>query len=228
MTTDPAPAAAQRRRRLSPEQRERQVLDAAVRVFSRSGFHDASMDDVAEQAGVSKPMVYTHGGGSKEELLRRCIRREADRLLVPVSQAAGSRTAASLPTGARTPAAPADTGPDAEHRLRHGLRAFFATLTSHRDGWSVLYRQARAGSIADEVHDARSRIVERVAGLLADELAVPAGADPVVIATPVAAALVGAAEGLADWSAAGGSDDPDVLAGLLMTLVWPGLDRLRG
>lgn len=218
MTTDPSPDAAPRRRRLPPEQRERQVLDAAVRVFSRSGFHDASMDAVAEQAGVSKPMVYTHGGGSKEELLRRCIRREADRLLASVSQAAGSRT----------PAAPADAGPDAERRVRHGLRAFFATLTSHRDGWSVLYRQARAGSLAGEVHDARSRIVEQVAGLLADELAVPPGADPVVIAMPVAAALVGAAEGLADWSAAGGSDDPDVLAGLLMTLVWPGLALLRG
>lgn len=205
-----------RRRRLPPEQRERQVLDAAVRVFSRSGFHDASMDDVAEQAGVSKPMVYTHGGGSKEELLRRCIRREADRLLTSVSQAA---------------AAPA--GSPAEERLRHGLRAFFATLTTHRDGWSVLYRQARTGALADEVHDARSRIVERVGAMLATELAVPAGPDPggagpPAAAAPVAAALVGAAEGLADWSAAGGTDDPDALAGMLMTLVWPGLDALRG
>lgn len=52
------------RRRLPPAQREKQVLDAAVRVFSRDGFHDASMDAVADEAGLSKPMVYTHGGGS--------------------------------------------------------------------------------------------------------------------------------------------------------------------
>lgn len=198
------------------------MLDAAVRVFARVGFHDASMDDVAAQAGVSKPMVYTHGGGSKEELLRRCIHREADRLLGSVSQAAEAG------------------GGDAEARLRNGVRAFFATLTTHHEGWSVLYRQARAGTLADEVHEARSRIVGRVAELLTAELAPgpdfsssghPAadgtGPDPVALVTPVAAALVGAAEGLADWSAGGGLRDPDALAGMLMTLVWPGLDGLR-
>ncbi|OSY38694.1 MULTISPECIES: TetR/AcrR family transcriptional regulator [Pseudonocardia] len=209
------PTSATGRRRLPPEQRERQVLDAAVRVFSRIGFHDASMDDVAEQAGLSKPMVYTHGGGSKEELLRRCIRREADRLLTSVSLAAG---------------APADAPGDdrtTEDRLRRGLRAFFATLTTHRDGWSVLYRQARTGTLADEVHDARARIVDRVAELLSAELT---GRDPATaraLATPLAAALVGAAEGLADWSASGGTEDPDALAEMLLALVWTGLSRLR-
>ncbi|MBC3194473.1 TetR/AcrR family transcriptional regulator [Pseudonocardia sp. C8] len=205
-----APSASAPRRRLPAEEREKQVLDAAVRVFSRIGFHDASMDDVAEQAGVSKPMVYTHGGGSKEELLRRCIRRESDRLLRSVSGAAGGPVVG------------------AEERLRRGLRAFFTTLTTHRDGWSVLYRQARTGTFADEVHAARSRIVERVAELLADELDVPPGTDPLAVTGPVAAALAGAAEGLADWSGgAGGPDDPDVLTEALLTLVWPGLERLR-
>ncbi|OLL75085.1 transcriptional regulator, TetR family [Pseudonocardia sp. Ae168_Ps1] len=201
-----------RRRRLPPEQREKQVLDAAVRVFSRSGFHDASMDAVAEQAGVSKPMVYTHGGGSKEELLRRCIRRESERLLGSVSDAAGG------------PAA------DAEERLRRGLRAFFTTVTTHRDGWAVLYRQARTGVFADEVHEARSRIVGRIAELLAAELAIPAGADPAAVAGPVAAALTGAAEGLADWAGTAGipgAEDPDALAETLTTLIWPGLERIR-
>lgn len=191
------------------------MLDAAVRVFSRVGFHDASMDDVAEQAGLSKPMVYTHGGGSKEELLRRCIRREADRLLTSVSLAAG-------PPGA----APGDDR-TTEDRLRRGLRAYFATLTTHRDGWSVLYRQARTGTLADEVHHARARIVDRVAELLAAELPGPDPADTRTLATPLAAALVGAAEGLADWSASGGTEDPDALTELLLALVWTGLARLR-
>lgn len=191
------------RRRLPPAQREKQVLDAAVRVFSRDGFHDASMDGVADEAGLSKPMVYTHGGGSKEELLRRCIRREADRLLESVSGAA-----AGAPV-------------DAEVRLHRGLRAFFASVTTHRDGWSVLYRQARTGALADEVHAARTRIVDRVARLLAAELAVPAGVDPATVTAPLAAA----AEGLADW--AGDGADPDDLTSTVMTLVWPGLERLR-
>ncbi|ANY06734.1 TetR/AcrR family transcriptional regulator [Pseudonocardia sp. HH130630-07] len=200
------------RRRLPPEQRAEQVLDAAVRVFSRAGFHDASMDAVAEAAGVSKPMVYTHGGGSKDELLRRCIRREADRLLRSVSGAA-----ADVPAGTD----------GAEDRLRRGLRAFFATLTTHRDGWSVLYRQARTGTVADEVQDARARIVDRVAELLTAEFGAPGAPGARSVTAPVAAALVGAAEGLADWSASGGTQDPDELAAMALALLWPGLDRLR-
>ena len=47
--------------------REQQMIDAAVEVFSRSGFHAASMDDVADVAEISKPMLYLYLG-SKEEL----------------------------------------------------------------------------------------------------------------------------------------------------------------
>lgn len=177
------------------------MLDAAARVFARSGFHDASMDDVADEAGVSKPMVYTHGGGSKEELFARCIRREAERLLTSVSGDLGST--------------------DPETRLFRGLRAFFTTVTTHREGWMVLYRQARSGTFAGEVFDARSRIVTRVAELLADSSVDPAAA------LPVASTLVGAAEGLADWYFDGGTGTPEDLAAHLMTVVWPGLAALR-
>ncbi len=196
------------RRRLPPEQRERQVLDAAVRVFSRNGFHDASMDAVADEAGVSKPMVYTHGGGSKDELFARCIRREGDRLLASVSGAGPGPGAA-----------------DPEVRLHDGLRAFFATVTTHRDGWLVLYRQARTGTFADEVQQARYRIVTRVSELLVDDAAVAPEA-----ARPVASTLVGAVEGLAEWWFDGGAETgagPDDLAAQLMSVVWPGLSALR-
>ena len=179
------------------------MLDGAARVFARSGFHDASMDAVADEAGVSKPMVYTHGGGSKEELFARCIRREAERLLASVSASA-------------TPAEP-----DPQTRLFHGLRSFFTTVTTHREGWMVLYRQARAGTFAEEVFAARRRIVTRVAELLADE-----SVDPTA-ALPVASTLVGAAEGLADWWFDGGSGTPDDLAAQLMSVLWPGLAALR-
>jgi len=37
--------------------REQEMLDAAVAEFARLGFHDASMDDIAARAHVSKPMV---------------------------------------------------------------------------------------------------------------------------------------------------------------------------
>ena len=54
-------------KRLPREVRERQILDAAVRVFSEQGYHDASMDEISDVAGVSKPMIYAYLG-SKEDL----------------------------------------------------------------------------------------------------------------------------------------------------------------
>jgi AcrR family transcriptional regulator len=205
------------RRRLAPEVRRRQVLDAAVAVFSELGFHGASMDAVAARAGVSKPMVYAHGG-TKDALFAACLHREGDRLL-------GSVTAAASGS-----AVPSDEDPRV--RLRGALRAFFHAVTTRRQGWLVLYRQASTGPFAAEIATLRGRIVDRAAILLADGIdAAPADVEP------FAHTLVGAAEGLADWwlgrgpsadVGAGGSSDPaDVLADMLMTVVWPGLDALR-
>jgi AcrR family transcriptional regulator len=49
--------------RLPREQRRQQVLSAALEVFTVVGYHAASMDDIAERAGVSKPVLYQHFPG---------------------------------------------------------------------------------------------------------------------------------------------------------------------
>ena len=99
------------------------MLDAAVAVFSQHGFHAASVDEIAEVAGISKPMVYAYLG-TKEELFIACLHREGPRLMEAL---------------VATPWAPAS----ADQQLWRGLRAFFGFVAEHRDGWYVLYRQAR-------------------------------------------------------------------------------------
>ena len=47
----------ERVKRLPRDVRERQILDAAVLVFSQHGYHNASMDEISDVAGVSKPMI---------------------------------------------------------------------------------------------------------------------------------------------------------------------------
>jgi AcrR family transcriptional regulator len=199
------------RRRLAPEVRRRQVLDAAIAVFSEEGLHGASMDAIAVRAGVSKPSVYAHGG-TKDELFAACLAREAERLMTAMTAAVGAGEGRS---------------DDAEARLFRALRAFFHAVTTHRQGWTVLYRQASTGEFAGQVDAARRGIVRRAADLLADELGGSAAA-----AEPVAHTLVGAAEGLTDWWL--GAEHPatdeapaDVLAQMLTAVMWPGLDRLR-
>ncbi len=194
-------------KRLPRVVREQQMLDAAVRVFSQRGFHAASMDEIAEVAGISKPMVYAYLG-TKDELFVACLHREATRLMETVA-------AGVLPTAR----------PD--EQLWHGLRAFFTFVGDHRDGWRVLYRQTRSEPhFAGELAGMRARIVEVVAGLL--ESAATAAEVPGRPGdfTAMAYAYVGAAESLADWLADHEEEDPDHIATRMMNFVWVGADSL--
>ena len=56
------------------------MLDAAVQIFSVNGYHETSMDAIAAEAQISKPMLYLYYG-SKEELFGACLNRELTRFV---------------------------------------------------------------------------------------------------------------------------------------------------
>ncbi|ATE57791.1 TetR/AcrR family transcriptional regulator [Actinosynnema pretiosum] len=198
-----------RTKRLPRAVRERQILDAAVDVFSRLGFHAASMDEISEVAGISKPMLYAYLG-SKEELFTACTRRESARLMEAIA------------TGVEVDRA-------ADVQLWTGLRAFFGFVGEHRASWLVLHRQAasQGGPFAAELAELRGRAIGLVAELVAraaEEAGVPGtGARD---AESMAAALVGAGESLADWWLDHPDEPSGVVAARLMNLVWMGFGDL--
>nr|WP_246002530.1 TetR/AcrR family transcriptional regulator [Allorhizocola rhizosphaerae] len=199
MTTSP--------KRLPRAVREQQMLDAAVRVFSRRGFHAANMDEIAELSGVSKPMVYAYHG-TKEELFLACLRRESERMMTGIIDAADG----SLP-------------PD--EQLWRGLRSFFEFVGAHRDGWSVLYRQARSlEPFAGELAGMRRAIVQVIAHRLDVALQHEGRQVRAEDLTSMALSLVGASESLADWLASHPQEDPGRTATRLMNAVWLGAARL--
>src|SRR5713226_2372614 len=55
-----------RSNRLPRHERRRQLLDAALEIFVSRGYHAAAMDEIAERAGVSKPVLYQHFPGKLE------------------------------------------------------------------------------------------------------------------------------------------------------------------
>ena len=59
------------------DQRRQEVLRAAARTFNRLGFHIATLDDVAEELGVTKPALYYYAK-SKDEILFDCGRMALD------------------------------------------------------------------------------------------------------------------------------------------------------
>jgi AcrR family transcriptional regulator len=184
------------RRRVGRAERERQILDAAIAVFGERGYQSASMDQVAERVGVTKPVLYTHFG-SKHGLLLACIARARAELLEVTSAAAAS---------AATP----------EEMLRRGTLAFFDYLERQAPEWTILYAEsAVAGEAIEEI---RAQQTDFIATLLAAQAP---DTDPQRL-TGWAQVIVGACERLALWRARAGITSEEATA-YLMDLVWTGL-----
>ncbi|GAA2816394.1 TetR/AcrR family transcriptional regulator [Saccharopolyspora taberi] len=197
-----------RTKRLPRSVRERQILDAAVDVFAAQGFHPASMDEISETAGISKPMIYAYLG-SKEELFVACIRREADRLLEAIRGAVGEDLRA-------------------DQQLWRGLRSFFEYTQEHRSSWAVLHRQALAQGepFSGELAEWRRQAMELISVLLARATAASDQPMQPEQMQPFAAALVGAGESLVDWWIENPGHTADGMAMRLMNLVWMGFGDL--
>jgi AcrR family transcriptional regulator len=179
--------------------REQQILDAAVQVFSRRGYHSASMEEIADLAGLSKPMVYAYLG-NKEEVFIACLRREGARVMSAVAEVA-----------------PFDSDRPVEEQFHCGLRAFFRFVAEHRDTWAVLHGQGRRqepfGSVIVEL---RMKFIEAIAAALRKGTS----AEPDVL--PAAYAIAGAAESVADWLVEQDEGEPEELADRLAGLLWQG------
>ncbi|MET9861651.1 TetR/AcrR family transcriptional regulator [Streptomyces smyrnaeus] len=197
------------------EVRERQMLDAAVAAFARQGYQAASMDDIAEAAGVSKPLVYLYLK-SKEDLFMACVRREVGALVAAVRQ--GTR----------------ERGLPADQQLWNGLTAFFTHTAARPDGVAVLYRARTQGEpFAREVAAMRVEVVTIVTTLLG-QAAQDAGCDGELAEREVsglAHALVGAAESLAEWANSRTGEHIEApsakeTAATLMNFCWAGLENL--
>ncbi|MHB8340361.1 MAG: TetR/AcrR family transcriptional regulator [Mycobacteriales bacterium] len=104
------------RSRLPRPARRAQVLAAAREVFAAQGYHAAAMDDIAERAGVSKPVLYQHFPG-KLDLYLALVDQQAGELVDAV-HAALATTLDNRERVARTMAAYLDfVDGDGAHRL---------------------------------------------------------------------------------------------------------------
>ncbi len=81
----------QRTNRLPRSARRAQLLEVALEVFVEQGYHAASMDEIAERAGVSKPVLYQHFPG-KLELYLALLQTSCDTVIAGVKDALASTT----------------------------------------------------------------------------------------------------------------------------------------
>lgn len=202
----PSEVKADRRRRVPRAERERQMIDVAEQLFAERGYQAASMDEIAERVGVSKPMLYEYFG-SKEGLFVACIRQARAELLAVTTQ---STTGFS----------------SAEDALRSGLIAFFEFTDSHRRAWELIRHEATvAGQAAvDEIEAIRQQQTAIDVRLFAGYL--PTATPQDLEAT--AEIIVGACERLSTWYVQQDDVSAKQAAEYVMQLVWYGLkDKLE-
>ena len=136
------------------EVRERQILEVGERVFARDGYQGASLEQVAQEAGVTRQYL-NKLFGDKEGLYLACHARARDQLNSLLTEAA-----AGLPDE--------PTEDDARTLLRACAEAYFRFVRDHRPGWDVLFGggAAVAGPAAEEVARLRFETVRVLALLL--------------------------------------------------------------
>ena len=187
-------------KRLPRAVREQQMLDAAVQMFSVNGYHETSMDVIAGEAQISKPMLYLYYG-SKEELFGACLARELSRFIEAVR-------------------ADIDLKQSPHDLLRSVILSVLQYIDANRASWIVLYTQATSSqAFAHTVREGREKIIDMVARLLEAGTRNP---EPGTDFHMMAVALVGAGEAVATRVSAGDAD-VDEAADMLINLFWRGL-----
>ena len=137
------------RRRLEPDERRREILACAVRLFGERPYADVSTTDIAREAGVARGLI-NHYFGTKKELYLEVVRT-----LVTIPDLAFER----LPGGTR------------RERVDAAVDWFLDTVERHSSAWlaavnsEVLGRDPDVVRILDEADDRTADMVIRALGL---------------------------------------------------------------
>ena len=191
--------------RLPRSARRKQLLAAAQEVFVAHGYHAAAMDDIAERAGVSKPVLYQHFPG-KLELYLALLDTQAELLSKAVHDAL-------------------EATEDNRQRIHGVLSAYFGFVD--RDGHDGAFRLIFETDLGNEpaVRDRVEAVAQKTMQAVADTVASDTGLDR-ASAELLSTALTGAAQVAARWWLA--SDRPmsqDVAIHLLESLLWRGISN---
>ena len=192
---------AQRGARLSRGARRAQLLVAARDVFAAQGYHAAAMDDIAEKAGVSKPVLYQHFPG-KLELYRALLTTYADELVGRVQKAIVATD-------------------NNQERVHAAVSAYFDFVAGEGHAYRLVFESDLRGEpeAAAVVDGALTRCIDTVASAVTTD----AGLDP-ARARLLAVGLVGLSQVTAQyWLDSEQSVPRDEAVALMSSLAWRGL-----
>ena len=194
-----------RGQRMPRSERRAQLLEAAQSVFVERGYHAAAMDDIAEHAGVSKPVLYQHFPG-KLELYLALLDEHCDTLERLVREAM------------------AEPAEDNEDRVRATISAYFDFVSREGAAFRMIFE-----SDLTSVPQVRARLdsvelacAESIAEVIAHDAGIP-DEHAMLLATGLAGMSQITAR---HWLAAESDLDREEATGLVTALMWRGIGSL--
>ncbi|MFL6178570.1 MAG: TetR/AcrR family transcriptional regulator [Actinomycetes bacterium] len=198
----PAPAPdGSSRERLNKAERRSQLLDAARDVFVTSGYHAAAMDEIAERAGISKPVLYQHFPG-KLELYLALLDAGVEQLIGAVEAALASTE-------------------DNEERVVATMTAYFEFIAEPESTFRLVFESDLRSepAVRERVERASQECTRAVAAVIADDTQLDRES-----AMLLAAGLTGAAQVSARWwLTQDGALPRDTAERLVASLAWRGI-----
>jgi AcrR family transcriptional regulator len=189
--------------RLSASARRAQLIDVGRGVFAKLGYEGASVEEIADRAKVSRPIVYEHFGG-KEGLYAVVVDREMDYVVRRISEAVSTGTP--------------------RERVEQATLAFLTYVKDHPDGFAILTHDTpvttAGGGMSSLLNDVATRVGDVFAAAFKS-----AGYDPK--AAPIYAhALIGMVTYVGQWWTDVRKPSVEEVSNHIAALAWMGLRHL--
>lgn len=157
--------------RMPRRERRAQLLDSALEVFVAQGYHSAAMDDIADRAGVSKPVLYQHFPG-KLELYLALLENSCDAMIAKVREALESTH-------------------DNRDRVERTVHAFYDYVASESGAYRLVFESdlTNEPAVREQVDRVTNECTEAIAAVIAADTNLPEPA-----ALLLAVSLVGMAQ----------------------------------
>ena len=135
---------------MPPAERREQLLDAALKVIDEHGYGGVSMEAIAREAGVTKPVVYDLFG-NRGELLMALLEREEARALAQLAEAM-----------------PEEPGDDPDELVVAGFRSLLSSVVENPATWRLIVLPADSTPevVRKHVESGRADVRERIQQLI--------------------------------------------------------------
>lgn len=187
--------------RLPRDERRAQLLAAALEVFTAAGYHSAAMDEIADRAGVSKPVLYQHFP-SKLDLYLAVLDIHIDSLVFQIQKAIAST-------------------PDNANRVRATVDAYFNFIDSEGEAFRLLFESDM--NVEPAVHERLNRMTYDCAAAVSAVISLDTGL-PQEAAMLLGVGLIGSTQVTArHWLARDSKLTRQQAADLVTNVIWRGI-----